>query len=184
MNTANNIEHEKVAGMISVIIPIIASIIAVLIPGILVLDYVHVLFGAIWTGSDVFLGLIFLIVLSGMENQIRSDIAKRLLPMTLFFIPIMTILTPVLGYALSIRENIFTFNFLFTAIITISILLGLLTFVWILPSSYKIYHGFTNGKVDVNRNASLLMIIAKVATFQMILQIVIMSLMAYIVVVL
>lgn len=166
----------------TLVIPIIASIIAITIPGILVLDYVHVLFGAIWTGSDIFLGMIFLIVLSGMENRIRSDIAKRLLPMTLFFIPAMTILTPLLGYALSLRESIFTLNILFTAIISISVILGLITFIVMVPSSYKIYNAFKRDKVDVDRNGTLLMRIAKMATIQMILQIVIISLMAYLVV--
>lgn len=178
----NNINHESNVGIMTVAAPIIASIIACILPGILALDYVHVLFGAIWTGSDVFLGMIFLIVLSGIENRIRSDIAKRLLPMTLFFIPTMTILTPLLGYVLALREGIFAFNFLFNAIIIISILLGLLTFIVIVPSSYKIYSGFKKGKTDVDQNGSLLMRIAKMATIQMILQIIIISLMAYIVV--
>ena len=178
----NNIDRERNVGVMAVVIPIIASIIAIIIPGILVLDYVHVLFGAIWTGSDVFLGMIFLIVLSGMDNRLRSDISKRLLPMTLFFIPTMTILTPLLGYVLALREGIFAFNFLFNAIIIISILLGLLTLIVIVPSSNKIYSGFRHGQIDVDLNGTLLMRIAKMATIQMILQIIIISLMAYLVV--
>ncbi|NOL59779.1 hypothetical protein HLB00_02880, partial [Ferroplasma acidiphilum] len=90
-------------GVIVLVIPLIAFIAALIIPGILILDYIHVLFGALWTGVDVFLGLIFFIVLSGMEDKIRSDISFRLIPMLLYFIPAMSVFTPLLGFALAMR---------------------------------------------------------------------------------
>ena len=75
------------AGSISVVIPAIGLLMGLGIPGILILDYVHVLLAAIWTGTDAFLGFIFYIVISGMDDDIRYHIGKRLLPMTMFFIP-------------------------------------------------------------------------------------------------
>ena len=169
-------------GVIALVIPAIVFIAALINPGILILDYVHVLFGALWTGIDVFLGLIFFIVLSGMEDKIRSDISFRLIPMLLYFIPAMSVFTPLLGFALAVRENIFRLDYLFIAIITISIVLALVSFAVIVPAIYSIYKGFKGNSIDESRNGELLMRIAKAASLQMVLQIVIIGLMAYIVV--
>ena len=169
-------------GVIALVVPAIAFIAALIIPGILILDYVHVLFGALWTGVDVFMGLIFFIVLSGMEDKIRSDISFRLIPMLLYFIPAMSVFTPLLGFTLAMRENMFRLDYLFIAIITISIILAVVSFAVIVPAIYSIYKGFKSNNVDESRNGKLLMRIAKAASLQMVLQIIIISLMAYIVV--
>ena len=169
-------------GVIALVVPAIAFIAALIIPGVLILDYVHVLFGALWTGIDVFLGLIFFIVLSRMEDKIRSDISFRLIPMLLYFIPAMSVFTPLLGFALAMRENIFKLDYLFIAIITISIALAVVSFAVIVPAIYSIYSGFKSNTVDESMNEKLLMRIAEAASIQMVLQIVIISLMAYIVV--
>ena len=169
-------------GVIALVVPAIAFIAALIIPGILILDYVHVLFGALWTGVDVFMGLIFFIVLSGMEDKIRSDISFRLIPMLLYFIPAMSVFTPLLGFTLAMRENMFRLDYLFIAIITISIILAVVSFAVIVPAIYGIYKGFKGNNIDESRNGELLMRIAKAASLQMVLQIVIISLMAYIVV--
>ena len=121
-------------GVIALVVPAIAFIAALIIPGILILDYVHVLFGALWTGVDVFMGLIFFIVLSGMEDKIRSDISFRLIPMLLYFIPAMSVFTPLLGFTLAMRENMFRLDYLFIAIITISIILAVVSFAVYMPA--------------------------------------------------
>ncbi|WP_175266898.1 hypothetical protein [Acidiplasma cupricumulans] len=51
-------------------------------------------------GSD------FYIVLNGLDDNIRSRVAVRILPMTLYFIPAASVITPVLGFILSLRGYI------------------------------------------------------------------------------
>ncbi|AAT42719.1 hypothetical protein [Picrophilus oshimae] len=165
------------SGYLSLIIPLVAFIVAFLIPGILILDYVHVLLGVIWTGTDVFLGLIFFIVMSGMDDSIRFDISKRLIPMILFFIPGVSIITPLAGYELSLREHIFKFDILFILILIISLILVLLSLVFILR-----YALFINKSVDKHAVSLKMKKISIVASIQLVLQISIISLMAYIVV--
>ncbi len=165
------------SNLMAFILPVIALIIALIIPGILVLDYIHVLLGAIWTGTDVFLGLIFFIVMSGMDDSIRFDIAKRLTPMTMFFIPTVSLITPFAGYELSVRESIFRLNWLFISILTISIILIILSLIFILR-----YSLFINKSDDKKMVSKLIKKISVVASVQLILQISIISLMAYIVV--
>ena len=91
-------------------VPFVALAIAYLWGSILALDYVHVLLGAIWTGVDVFLGLLFSTVMSNAPLETRTNVAVRILPMTLFFIPSVSIAVPLAGYLLASSEGIFTLS--------------------------------------------------------------------------
>ncbi|MGP6207697.1 hypothetical protein ACNF42_06710 [Cuniculiplasma sp. SKW3] len=146
----------KRVGTISVLIPLIAFVISLVIPNILALDYVHVLLAAIWTGTDVFLGFIFFIVISGMDEEIRYRIAVRLLPMTMFFIPAVSLIVPTAGYALAVREGIFTLDALFISILAISGILIILSYVFILGNSlfiYRCHEKSSFGHVDMTVSA-------------------------------
>ncbi len=178
----NDIKHEIYTGVISSVLVLVVAIIAIIIPGILVLDYIHVLFGALWTGNDVFLGAIFFIVLNRMDSTIKTDVARRLIPMILFFIPIISVLTPATGIVLALRENIFKFNSFFIAILTIAGFLLILSYAIIVPYSIKIYKEFKNKEPDKNAVAKNLMLISGIAAVQFVFQVIIISLMAVIVV--
>ncbi len=169
------------AGTVSIGLPAIAFAASLIIPGVLALDYVHVLLAAIWTGTDLFLGFIFYIVISGMDETLRYRIAVRLLPMTMFFIPGVSVIVPVAGYALAVREGIFTLDPLFISILVISAILILLSYSIILTSSIFIYrHNDETNKSEISRRLG---IISTAASIQLVLQIAIISLMAYIVVI-
>jgi len=127
-------------------------------------------------------GIFFSYVMRGLNNFWKTRISIRLAPIMLYFIPAMSVFTPFLGFALSLREKIFTLNPLFISIITISIIVVAISFIIIVPAIYNIYKGFKSDNVDESMNGKLLMRIAKAATVQMVLQISIISLMAYIVV--
>ncbi len=160
-----------------------AALAAAYISGsILVLDYVHVLLGAIWTGTDVFLGLLFSAVISSSPIETRKNVAARLLPMTLFFIPAVSVVVPLAGYLLALHEGIFTLsNWLFRAIFVIGILLVGTGFATIVPFSMKIAP-IVYGKASPDRLPMYLKVISSGAFVQMLLQMAIISLMAYIVV--
>ncbi len=177
-----NLNHQRTIGTIIVIILLLFFAFSVLVKNILILDYCHVLLGAMWTGSDVFLGLIFFIVLSGMNDKIKSNISMRIIPMTLYFIPTISVITPLSGFILSLQDNIFSITPLFIIILIIAFILAILSLGLILPFSFTIYGEFK--KVDNNEKliAKKLMGIIKVALVQVIFQIGIISLMAYIVV--
>ncbi|WP_054964265.1 hypothetical protein, partial [Acidiplasma aeolicum] len=165
-------------------ITIIFSFLLITIPAfignILLIDYIHVLIGAIWTGADVFLGLIFYIVLNGLDDNIRSRVAVRILPMTLYFIPAASVITPVLGFILSLKEGIFKLNYLFIPIIALAFILFLMSFILIFRYSMKIY--VENKSKNCNTKISgFLRVINITASVQLVIQIIIISLMAYIV---
>jgi hypothetical protein len=166
-------------------ITIIFSFLLITIPAfignILLIDYIHVLIGAIWTGTDVFLGLIFYIVLNGLDDNIRSRVAVRILPMTLYFIPAASVITPVLGFILSLKEGIFKLNYLFIPIIALAFILFLMSFILIFRYSMKIYVE-NKSKNCITKISGFLRVINITASVQLVIQVVIISLMAYIVV--
>ncbi len=166
-------------------ITIIFSFLLITIPAfignILLIDYIHVLIGAIWTGTDVFLGLIFYIVLNGLDDNIRSRVAVRILPMTLYFIPAASVITPVLGFILSLKEGIFKLNYLFIPIIALAFILFLMSFILIFRYSMKIYVE-NKSKNCITKISGFLRAINITASVQLVIQVVIISLMAYIVV--
>ena len=177
-----DLQEETRTGLVSVIIMAIVFTAGVITPGILVLDYVHVLYGALWTGVDVFLGVIFFIVINNLDKNIKSDIAERLMPMTLYFIPAISVFTVSSGIALGIREKIIVLNPLFIGIFIIAGLLLLLTVIFVLPLSLRMYEEFLKENPSREGISKNLIKISKVAVVQLIFQVVIISLMAYIVV--
>ncbi len=174
--------HHSRTGLISVAVLAIVFSAGIIIPGILVLDYVHVLYGALWTGVDVFLGAIFFIVINSLDINIKANIAERLIPMTLYFIPAISIFTVSSGIALAIREKIISLDPLFIGIFSIAALLLLLTFAFVLPMSLKISRELAGENWDKSMVSNNLMNISRVATIQLVFQVAIISLMAYIVV--
>ncbi|MEM0157335.1 MAG: hypothetical protein QXN26_04635 [Thermoplasmataceae archaeon] len=182
--TEDNIRSNRLsrAGMAAFLVPFAALAAAYLSGSILALDYVHVLLGAIWTGIDIFLGLLFSTVMGKSPVETRKNVAARLLPMTLFFIPAVSVVVPLAGYLLALNEGIFTLStWLFRAIVIIGILLVGTGFATIVPFSIRIA-GVISGKRAGDRLPFYLKAISTGALVQMVLQIAIISLMAYIVV--
>ncbi len=171
------------AGGIAVIIPVIGFLGSWLSGSMLLLDYIHVLLGAIWTGVDVFYGLIFYFVISTMGPEGRSNISIRLIPMSLFFIPTASILTPLAGYILAVREGIFSIHSeVFIAAIILGTILVAVGFLTIVLSSAIILKDMRSGRINQEKNSSLLMLGSRGAQIQLVFQIAIISVMAYIVV--
>lgn len=183
MSEGYNLRSIYRAGAISVIVPTLALIAALLSGSILFLDYVHVLLGAIWTGVDVFYGLIFYFVISTIGDESRKNIGIRLIPMSLFFIPTASILVPLVGYILATKEGIFSLS---STVIDAAIIIGSILvvegFLTIVLSSAIILRNITKNNSDTKKVSRLVMIGSHGALVQMILQIAIISVMAYIVV--
>ena len=177
-----NSQHGVVSrmGIISALVPLIAVVAALVIRNLLILDYVHILLGAIWTGVDVFFGVIFRLIFRELSPDTRASVAIRMTPATLFFMPTASILTPLVGYYLAIRENVWDpTSGLFTWIFTVGILLVVTGFLTVFPSSLLIARSGKTDDVTLKRRLSW---ISNGALIQLAFQIVIISLMAVIVV--
>jgi hypothetical protein len=183
MNKKSAVSTRKMSNLLSATIPLLAFIIAVASGSVLILDYVHVLLGAVWIGIDVFLGLLFVSVTKSIDDVSRAHIGERMIPMTLFFIPATSIITPLLGYILAIREGIFSFTSdIFISIISLGLVIVVISFAFILPFSYDILRATTTESRDYARISRRIGQISKFALAQLAFQVGIVSLMAYLVV--
>ena len=169
--------------ILPVAVPLLAFIIAVISRDILIIDYVHVLIGAVWIGTDVFLGLLFASVTKTIDDLSKVHIAERMMPMTLFFIPTASIITPLLGYILSVKEGIFSFTSeLFLSIIALTLVIVVISFAFIVPYSYDILKATRWESKNFGIISKRVNQISFFALVQLSFQIALVSLMAYIVV--
>jgi hypothetical protein len=65
------------------------------------LNFVHVLFGVMWTGIDVFMGFVVGPVLRKLDMSVRRAFIMGLVPRTLFLMPTLAIVTGTTGWFLA-----------------------------------------------------------------------------------
>ncbi len=78
-----------------------AMIVALAIHNYFLLDYTHVLSGALWTGADLFLGFILGPVMRRLEPLQRKAVITYLVPRTLLYMPIVAFTTGTAGWFLA-----------------------------------------------------------------------------------
>jgi hypothetical protein len=73
----------------TLIVPIAGLIIALVTTDLRLLIYTHVITGGTWTGIDLFMGLVMTRVMRGLNPEARTEVVKRLVPLLLFFMPVL-----------------------------------------------------------------------------------------------
>ena len=66
-----------------------------------VLNFVHVMFGILWTGIDLFMGFVLGPVMRGLDMPVRRLLTIRLMPRMLFIMPTLSIATGTTGWFLA-----------------------------------------------------------------------------------
>ncbi len=95
-----------------VLVPVGALVLALLLNQFVLLDYVHVMSGALWTGIDIFMGLVIGPILGRMTGPARADFVQRLVPTMLFLMPTLASVTITAGIYLALMAGIFNLNYL------------------------------------------------------------------------
>ena len=91
----------------AILVPL-GALTAVLLAGdVRLLNYVHVMTGGLWTGIDVFMGLIVGPVVGGMDAQGRAHFFERFTPKMTFLMPVLSLTTIVAGITLARRLGYF-----------------------------------------------------------------------------
>ncbi|EQD74690.1 hypothetical protein B1B_02522, partial [mine drainage metagenome] len=94
-----------------VAIPVAALLVAVQVQGVL-LDYVHVMSGALWTGIDIFMGLVIGPIMARMPPPARAQFVQNLVPTMLFLMPTLASVTITAGIYLAVSVGIFNLHYL------------------------------------------------------------------------
>jgi hypothetical protein len=180
--TASDDKTGRIVGpsaILTLAIPVVALIVAVLSGSLLILTYVHILTGGTWTGIDLFMGLVMSRVLSGLSPKSRIEVIKKLVPITLFFMPALATVAITAGAYLAISTG---WSFTSTPIIAAIIIVAILSaqgFFLILPTEVRIFLELRKPNPDTEKIAKLGMRNFYFAGSQVIFQIAIMFVMAY-----
>ena len=102
--------------LVTIGLPVGALIFAINFNHVTVLNYVHVLAGALWTGIDLFMGFVMGPVLGGMEPAGRANVFKRLVPKMTFLMPVLAAVTIISGIELAQRLGLVSLQSIYLAI--------------------------------------------------------------------
>lgn len=102
----------------AVLIPLLALVYAVEWGPIQHHVYVHVMAGVLWTGIDLFFGLVLGPVIGGLSEEGKANVFRRLTPKMSFLLPLLAIVTIFGGITLAIREGRFPHSEAWLAVFT------------------------------------------------------------------
>ena len=118
-------------------------IVAILSPSLWLLNFVHVMFGALWTGIDLFMGFVIGPVLRHVSFDTRRAMIAGIIPRTLILMPTLSAITSTAGWFLAARVGFIDLPFpqfwwvaAALAIVTVLTVQGL---GYLLPMNLKLY---------------------------------------------
>ena len=82
-----------------------AMFVALLGPSLWFLTWVHIMFGILWTGIDLFLGFVIGPIIRRMPFETRRAMIGALIPRTMVLMPTLAIITGTAGYYLAQRTG-------------------------------------------------------------------------------
>ena len=165
--------------VLAIVLPNVALGVAMALDSLAWLNYVHVMAGALWTGADLFMGVVIGPVMRTTEPRQRADFFKRLIPKMTFLMPMLATVTIIGGIVLAQRIGMLTAeNPWMVGAWAISAGLIILGFGVLLPNEIRIFKQLISPTPDVDRIGKLGMQNAKLAGIQGLLQVVIIFVMA------
>lgn len=174
----------KRIGIVSILVMAVALVAVLAYGRLLFIDYLHVLSAAMWMGSNVFMGLIFYRLIKTMPQKDQLDISRRLLPLTLYFLPSVSLTTVITGFFLLIKVEAFVPLGVRLAVYAVAAMLLIISFAGYIPNSLYIYRGFRDGGFDGEKIVSRSLSNFRLCLYQTVIQIAMIGMMAYIVTVL
>jgi uncharacterized membrane protein len=121
----------------------IVMIVALAIHSLYLLNWIHVLSGALWTGADLFLGFILGPVMGRLELPQRAAVVGYLVPRTLLYFPMVSLTAGTAGWYLATWLGMLDrshpqFPWIVAALILVTLMTVQGLFV-ILPNSLRIW---------------------------------------------
>ncbi len=161
----------------------VAMVIALALQNTLLLNYTHVLSGALWTGADLFLGFILGPVMRRLDPLQRKAVITYLVPRTLLYMPVVALTTGTAGWFLATWLGLLLPDnplrvWIFVALAIIAILtvqgLGIL-----LPNNLRIYRELQRPQPDIERISRINRTNLTLSGIQGVFQLLIILVMAY-----
>ena len=183
-NSSGLIRQEKILGpssLVTLFVPIIALVIALASGSFLLLDYVHVLSGATWTGIDLFMGVVMSRVLRSLAPPSRAQVIKKLVPIMMFLMPALASVAITAGIFVAKRDGLDFFSAPLIAAGILVIILTIQGFGFLLPTEVRIYLELRKQNPNLDKIIRLGMRNVYLSGSQAIFQIILIFVMAYLV---
>ncbi len=146
------------------------------------LDWVHVMFGALWTGIDLFMGFVVGPVLRRVPLETRRLLIAGIIPRTLILMPTISTVTSTAGWFLAVRLGFLNLGYpefwwvvAALAIVTVLTVQGL---GYLLPMNLKLYFEILKQAPDHAKLARWMRTYVRVVAVQGTMQVAIIVVMA------
>ena len=164
-----------------VVIPIGAVLVAILSANLLILNYVHIFTAILWTGIDIFMGLLLGPVLRNVSLSTRKEVISWLMPKMVFYMPTVAAVTTTAGYFLASKMGLITLNppvvYWISAVLVIVSVMFIQGLGILLPTNLRIYFELRKDQPDMSRIQKLMKMYVKVVIIQAAMQFVIIFIM-------
>lgn len=168
-------------GLVIALLPIAALVVALQLKQIVYLNYVHVITGVVWTGFDIFMGVVFVAVMRLVDPHSKVEIAKRLVPTMMFIMPSVASVATTAGYFLAERLGIFNpLQPLFLASGVLVVILFIQGLGIFLPNEVRSFLEIIKKNPDTDKIVRLTSINMKLGGIQAIFQVALIFVMALI----
>ena len=155
---------------------------AILSPSLWLLDFVHVMFGALWTGIDLFMGFVIGPVMRRVSLDTRRAMIAGIIPRTLILMPTLSTITSTAGWFLAVRMGFLDLGFpqfwwviAALAIVTVLTVQGL---GYLLPMNLKLYFEIQKDAPDQEKLRRWMRTYVRVVAVQGTMQLAIIAVMA------
>lgn len=165
--------------ILAVVLPNAALVLAMAIGSLLLLNFVHIMTGALWMGIDLFMGFVLGPLLGTLEPQQRAEVFKRLIPKLTFLMPMLSGVAIAAGFQLTTQLGMWDFGSPWIiAALVITVVLLVQGFGFLLPNEVRIFKQLISPAPDIGKIVKLGMQNAKLAGFQGVFQFAIIFVMA------
>jgi hypothetical protein len=155
---------------------------AILSPSLWLLDFVHVMAGALWTGIDLFMGFIVGPVLRGVSFETRRAIIGGLIPRTLILMPTLSTITSTAGWFLAVRMGFLNLGYpefwWVVAALSIVTVLTVQGLGYLLPANLRLYFEVQKAQPDMQKIGRWMKTYLRVVAVQGTMQVAIIVVMA------
>ena len=119
------------------------------------LDYAHVMAGALWTGTDIFMGFFLGPLLRRLTPEQRKAVIGWLTPRTLLYLPVLAVTTGTAGWYLATWQGMLAASSAQRPwVLAALVMIGILTvqgFGMLLPNSLRTYRELHRTVPDLDR---------------------------------
>ena len=141
--TARVMAPLRVGYIAAAAVALAAMLVAILGSSLWLLDFVHVMSGALWTGIDLFMGFVVGPVLRKVSLDTRRAMIAGIIPRTLILMPTLSAITSTSGWFLAARMGFLDLGYpQFWWVIAALLIVSVLTVQglgYLLPMNLKLY---------------------------------------------